>query len=138
MYTRRSSINVTEVVVGTPALAGDFDVSFAGAVTQHIPVTATAFEMARALELMPTVGAVNVTVIPLANGGSSWVVTFQNNLGNLPLMTVTQGRLNGTNPIAYVVKTQQVCAVCVYMCMCLPVCLLILVSLSHCRAHRRL
>jgi hypothetical protein len=75
-------------------------------VTSYVSVKATAFEMQRALELLPSIGEVAVSIVDNANGGRNWTVTFLNNLGDLPRMTVTRGRLNGTNPLLYVVEDQ--------------------------------
>ncbi len=72
-------------------------------------MTATKFEMTKALELLPSVGEVNVEVALLANLTRSWTITFLNDLGDLPLLTVTRGRVNGTGPGLQVVETQVGC-----------------------------
>ncbi len=67
---------------------------------------ASAFEMTRALELLPSIGEVSVNVVPGANLTQAWVITFLNDLGDLPMLTVTRGRVNGTTAGLRVVETQ--------------------------------
>ena len=63
--------------------------------------------MTRALELLPSIGEVSVSVVPGTNLTQSWVITFLNDLGDLPMLTVTRGRVNGTNADVRVVETQR-------------------------------
>ncbi len=72
----------------------------------YVPVSASAFEMTRALELLPSIGEVSVDMNLLTNSTQEWIITFLNDLGDLPLLTVTRGRLNGTNAGLRVVETQ--------------------------------
>lgn len=83
-------MDVTETVKGGSVLGGDFRVSFRGATTPNIPVTATASDMKRALENLPSIGHVSVTLIPgtALTGGVEWKVTFNTEAGDLPKMQV--------------------------------------------------
>ena len=81
---------MTETVKGGSVLGGDFRVSFRGATTLNVPVTATASDMKRALENLPSIGHVSVTLIPgtALTGGVEWKVTFNTEAGDLPKMQV--------------------------------------------------
>lgn len=83
-------MDVTETVKGGSVLGGDFRVSFRGATTPNMPVTATASDMKRALENLPSIGHVYVSLIPgtALTGGVEWKVTFNTEAGDLPKMQV--------------------------------------------------
>ena len=96
---------VTETVQGSPVLSGDFTVSFRGEITDAIPHDISAADMERRLENLPTVGEVSVVRTDEPNGGYSWAVEFLSDVGLLPSMEVTRGRLNGTNADVTVIRS---------------------------------
>ncbi|KAF4031960.1 Fibronectin type III domain [Phytophthora infestans] len=100
--------SVTRVQLGTAALGGDFTVSFRGFETGHLSVTTTdKAEMKRHLENLPSVGVVDVTTTAGPNNAMTWDVTFVTELGDLPLIKVTSGRLTGGNPNVQVTTIQE-------------------------------
>ena len=102
------AVYTTELLKGGAALSGDFTVSFRGAVTPHIPTSASGPDMARALMNLDTIGVVSVTAFPNATtGASEWRVTFLTEAGDLPPMVVTNGRLLGRAASIVVVTQQQ-------------------------------
>ena len=55
---------------------------------------------------MEGIGEVAVQRNVLGSGSYEWIVTFLTEMGNLPLMTVTSGRLLASRPFARVVEVQ--------------------------------
>lgn len=54
--------------------------------------------MKRQLENLDTIQVVSVEIdSSLANGAVAWTVTFDTELGDLPMLEVTSGRLTGTH-----------------------------------------
>jgi hypothetical protein len=92
---------VTEQIKGGSHLGGDYTLTYAGHQTGHIPVTATAADVERALEALPSIGSVDV-VRHVNTGSVRWDVTFVTDLGNLPRIEVTTGRLTGKDAHAEV------------------------------------
>lgn len=91
--------SVTRIQGGSSALGGDFTVSFRGFETSHLSVSATtAAEMKRQLENLPSIGVVDVSATAGADNTMMRDITFLTELGDLPLMKVTNGRLIGGNP----------------------------------------
>ncbi|POM58076.1 hypothetical protein PHPALM_37326 [Phytophthora palmivora] len=99
--------SVTRVQAATTMLGGDFTISFRGFETGHLSAFTTDVEMKRQLENLPSIGVVEVTRTSQLNNAMSWTVTFMTELGDLPLMKVTSGRLTGGNPLVQVTTTQQ-------------------------------
>ena len=92
----KEEIQTIATTATSGTLTGDFRVSFRGSQTPHIKVDASAADVERALENLNTVGDVSVSLTPGSNGGNSWAVTFHTEVGDLPKMQVTAGRLIGT------------------------------------------
>ena len=90
----------TIAIAGT-SLGGTFTVFYNGAETANLAYNAADTDVKAALENLNNVGIVAVTAT-----GSSWEVTFLTEVGNLPAMQVTGGRLTGTNS-AITVNTDQ-------------------------------
>lgn len=61
-------------------------------------MTTSGPDMKRYLENLPSIGVVQVTPTTGTNNAMIWDVTFVTELGDLPLMKVTSGRLTGGNP----------------------------------------
>uniref|UniRef100_K3WF50 Titin n=1 Tax=Globisporangium ultimum (strain ATCC 200006 / CBS 805.95 / DAOM BR144) TaxID=431595 RepID=K3WF50_GLOUD len=89
------STQVTRVQAGTSALGGDFTVSFRGFETTNLAVSTTAAEMKRQLENLPSIGVIAVSTTAGTNNAMAWDITFLTELGDVPLMKVTSGRLTG-------------------------------------------
>ncbi|KDO30965.1 hypothetical protein SPRG_04153 [Saprolegnia parasitica CBS 223.65] len=98
--------SVTRVTRGTTVAGGDFTVRFNGYATPHLPYNIDAAEMTRHLQNLPSISHVNVALTTGANGARAWTVTFLTELGNLPPMTVTTGRLTGGATSAVVTTLQ--------------------------------
>ena len=106
-----SVLKVTEVMKGADVLDGNFTVIFRGEETMAISVHATAEEMENVLEMLTTVNQVDVVkVVTLRDGENEntaeWRVQFDADVGNLPKMLVTDGRLTGHNPKVKVLVEQ--------------------------------
>ncbi|CAN0156587.1 unnamed protein product, partial [Hapterophycus canaliculatus] len=84
---------------GTEPLRGDFTLSFGGEETAALSYDVDATEMKRQLENLDTLGVVSVERnATLSNGRANefqWVVTFETELGDLPMLEATSGRLTG-------------------------------------------
>jgi hypothetical protein len=90
------TVTVTEVVNGVGRLnehPSDFTISFRGSQTPHIPWDASESEMKFVLENLPTIGVVDVKRQNAQFGAYKWLVTFRTEVGNLPMMTATSGRI---------------------------------------------
>ncbi|KAJ0394774.1 hypothetical protein ATCC90586_000434 [Pythium insidiosum] len=93
------STAVERLQVGSSALGGDFTVSFRGEETPSLPAaTTTAAQLKRHLENLGTVGVVDVSATAGAANTMTWDVTFTTELGDLPLLRVTGGRLTAGGP----------------------------------------
>jgi len=107
-------------------IEGHFFLSFEGHISQKIPGRCSAYEMKIALEELPTIGSVSISMHE-RNNGQIWLITFLTNFGddawfgNIPLIAVsvsgddskalftqdtfgTNGTLTGTN-VRLVVKS---------------------------------
>ena len=106
-------VEVAETVAGANPLSGHFRLSFRGQSTALLPNDATAQVVEDALESLSSVGDVTVARVPVT-GGYAWQVNFTTNgqpenVGNLPLLVVDQGKLVGAVAEAAVGKTQAGC-----------------------------
>ncbi|KAF1323264.1 Projectin/twitchin, partial [Globisporangium splendens] len=101
------STQVTRVQAGTSALGGDFTVSFRGFETTNLAVSTTAAEMKRQLENLPSLGVVAVSATAGINNAMTWDTTFLTELGDVPLVKVTSGRLTGGTPKVLVSTMQE-------------------------------
>lgn len=101
-----SDINEVQTITITGApTGGTFTLSFAGATTEAIPYNADASTVRANLESLSTIGGGNVAVT--GSAGGPYVVTFQNNLGNMDvvLISATGSFTGGTTPAIAVVET---------------------------------
>ena len=76
---------------GSSPIAGTFTVSYGGAYSTDIPFDASAAQMKAALEALSSLGQVGVSRDD-TNNGFKWTVSFVQNLGNLPLVSVVPFR----------------------------------------------
>jgi len=92
---------VTTIRDGTSeALGGTFTLEFEGQRTGYLPFDISANDMKTALELLDTVGEVDVSRSDAdENYGYVWSVTFLTDLGNLNTMIADGRSLTGTVPI---------------------------------------
>ncbi|RLN94296.1 hypothetical protein BBJ28_00004863 [Nothophytophthora sp. Chile5] len=71
-------------------LAGSFKLAYQGSTTSSLPFAADADALQAALEQLPTIDAVNVTLIsPNTEGGRTWMVAFPFQAGDLPSLQIT-------------------------------------------------
>ena len=78
------------------AMDGTFRLSFRGQSTGALPYDADEARLTAALESLQTVGTVQVSRVGPVSNGYIWEVTFLQNVGDLPLMTVDKSGLVGT------------------------------------------
>jgi hypothetical protein len=100
---------VTTTVVGGAALGGDFTLSFAGSETVALPVAGlSAGLIANALDNLNTIGVVSVSLDShdAATGAAAYAVTFITEVGDVPQMLATGGRLTGAAPTISVTTRQ--------------------------------
>ena len=83
------NISVTYLSTST----GTFCLSFNGYATSPIPLDSSNLRLESALESLTSVGNVEVSVVPIMTAGRSlskyWLVTFLDNVGDLPLLTIS-------------------------------------------------
>jgi hypothetical protein len=79
------------------SLAGTFRLSFRGQSTAALPYDASVERMQVALEALHTVGKVQVERTGPVSNGFMWEVTFLQNVGDLPLVSVDPSGLIGSN-----------------------------------------
>ncbi|CAN0077101.1 unnamed protein product, partial [Phaeothamnion confervicola] len=88
------SIEVSEVTAGMAPIGGTFRVGFGGELSGPLQHDVDAAGMAAALEGLRAVG--DVTVDKVVNGyGYNWIVTFESEAGDLPLLRADGGGLTG-------------------------------------------
>jgi len=92
MEVQQISITVDEGDV-----QGTFCLSFGGASTSAIPVDAGASRVESALESLPTIGNVEVTLGTPNRRSRSWIVSFIDNVGDLPAISFSCNNLLGKN-----------------------------------------
>ena len=91
-------------IAGGVATAGTFRLSFDGATTTVIPFDASGDALARALNALSTIGAVRCERTDAASArGAGWLITFLDNVGDMPLVEATGVMLRGpgASPAAY-------------------------------------
>ena len=82
-------------VVQAPSLEGAFDVTFAASEAVSIPFDSTGDDLRDHLQALPTIGKVRVSKeYHGLNGGATWLVTFLDPAGSLPLLDVDKGSLS--------------------------------------------
>jgi hypothetical protein len=89
---------ITTISPGTEKIGGSFTLSFNGSMSVDLPYSVSALEMKASLEDIPGVGTVSVTRTSNFIHGNdrnayTWLVTFDSNAGDLPLLYATAGRL---------------------------------------------
>ena len=96
-----SQVKITEKRSGSAPLGydeapADFTVSFRGERTPHLPWNVTRQNLEYDLENLATIGDVTVNDGLPSNSlnGKSWSVTFHTEVGDIPMMTTTSGRLS--------------------------------------------
>lgn len=77
--------------------AGTFRLIFDGATTAPIPHDASAKQLASALNALHTVGETFVTRTE-SPSGYEWIITFLDNVGDLPLLEVTSSQVPISHP----------------------------------------
>ena len=83
--------------IPTP-LGGTFTVSFGGHSTRPIPFDSSAATVKASLEILPTIGTIDVYRFgPLGDGKYRWDIYFRTEIGNLPLMIADGHGLTGTS-----------------------------------------
>ena len=89
-----------DLVKGTSQpISGDFTLEFNGQRTPYLPHDVTANEMRTALSGLGSIGDVHVDRIgPDVNSCFSWLVTFIEQIGDLPLLIADYTDLQGTAP----------------------------------------
>lgn len=100
-----SNVTISRVLAGTSELSGTFTLSFRGTETAPIKTDASAEDVKIALEDLDTISVVSVSANTTSAWGSrEWLVTFDSEPGDLPIMGVTSGRLSydAHTPSAYV------------------------------------
>ena len=88
----------------TSAVDGTFRLSFRGQSTGALPYDATEERVQLALEALQTVGRVQVARTGPVSNGYMWEVTFLQNTGDLPLLTVDKSGLVGKKTLAVVTE----------------------------------
>ena len=101
-----ASVINTEIVKGRPMMTGDFTVFYGPEETRRLSHDESALGMSQALENLEGIGEVAVKRNDLGSGSYEWIVTFLTEMGNLPLMTTTSGRLLASRPFARVAEVQ--------------------------------
>ena len=96
-----SQVKITEKRSGSAPLGydeapADFTVSFRGERTPHLPWNVTRQNLEYDLENLATIGDVTVNDGLPSNSlnGKSWSITFHTEVGDIPMMTTTSGRLS--------------------------------------------
>lgn len=83
------------------AITGTFDLVFAGLDTVTVPVSATSADMKGFLESLDGIDSVSVTTQSADYGATvglkTWIVTFNEILGNVPVITASTANLGGTS-----------------------------------------
>jgi len=75
-------------------LSGSFTLEFEGSVTASLNFDASADDVKASLEVLPTINSVSVSRVPTSvNFGHSWFITFNDNVGNQPLLTIDTSSL---------------------------------------------
>ncbi|DAZ97950.1 TPA: hypothetical protein N0F65_006375 [Lagenidium giganteum] len=92
--------SIREVAAGTgAALTGTIQLGFVGGWTSAVNLGASATEFAKALNFLPGIGAVDVSVVGRdCNGGNVWRVTFTGLDGDVPLLGCDGSALLGLSP----------------------------------------
>ena len=90
------TVSCVESVRGVAALSGDFTVAFLGAETHALPFDVSGPAMRIALEDLATVGRVEVSRSAVG-AGWEWSVTFLTEMGDLPSLVTTSGRLHSVS-----------------------------------------
>ena len=101
-----STATVAETVKGRAAITGDFTIFYGDEETRRLSYDESASGMLQALENLDGIGELTVTRNSLGDGAYEWIVTFLTEMGNLPLMTTTSGRLLASRPFARVNEVQ--------------------------------
>ena len=93
-----SNTNVVDTIDGTSTtLGGKFTVAYAGQRTQYLPVNIQPAALKSALESLSSIGTVDVERSDVTeNDGYVWSITFQTEMGNIPLMTTDSVAMTGT------------------------------------------
>lgn len=102
-------IKTASVVAGN-ALSGSFTLSLGGYTTQRIPFNAVSHDVATALETLPSIDAVDVTMpsSPDPQGGQQWDITLFSVFGSggdMPLMEADGSTLGGRGAAVSVDET---------------------------------
>jgi hypothetical protein len=84
--------SATEAVPGVAPIGGTFIVAYGEDWTDNLDFDVSASGMKAALESLSTVGGTVDVEREFLGNGHRWTVTFQSNLGNLPLMVATPHR----------------------------------------------
>ncbi len=107
LASKAYSTSVNIIQQGTSGLGGEFTLSFRGFETDFLSVSSTADDVRLGLMNLPSIGVANVIASTLSNGAKSWDVTFVTELGNVPSLQVTTGRLTGDKATIHVITIQE-------------------------------
>ena len=97
------------IIEGTSfALGGSFALTYRGERTSYMPYNASSAILAAELEELTTIYDISVQrSLMNENGGYTWTVTFEENLGDLPLLEADASSLSGTMALAVVEEVVQ-------------------------------
>lgn len=96
-WDTKSGIQEQQTITSSGVTGGKFSLTFRGQRTTDLGFEASELQVQKALEALPTAGAVTVSRSGPNQDGYSWVVTFATNVGNVPLMTARSANLIGAN-----------------------------------------
>jgi hypothetical protein len=102
-----SNLHVTKEVQtvttsGSGSLQGSWKLSYGGSTTGSLPPLATNEEVKSALEALPTLGLVTVVTSATANNGKTYRITFDQNAGDLALLTADVHKFVVTKEVQHV------------------------------------
>ena len=112
-----ATVTVVEKTRGSAPLGydeapADFTLSFRGEQTPHLSWNISARDMEYSLENLATIGDVTVAAgIPTNAASKAWTIRFHTEVGDIPMMSSTSGRLSRPGKFGYVSNNNALCKV---------------------------
>jgi len=91
-------------ISASDSLSGKFKLGFDGSWTRLIPANADASQISSAITAMPNMGGISANTNQSGLNSSSWMITFEKNIGDLPLLTIDTAWLGENHISAEVVE----------------------------------
>mmetsp|Transcript_13447 Transcript_13447/g.28957 ORF Transcript_13447/g.28957 Transcript_13447/m.28957 type:complete len:1421 (+) Transcript_13447:2-4264(+) len=92
------------IISASDSLSGKFKLGFDGSWTRLIPANADASQISSAITAMPNMGGISANTNQSGLNSSSWMITFEKNIGDLPLLTIDTAWLGENHISAEVVE----------------------------------